>query len=256
MKSPVLYFVVMVSLITILQFAFATTSAPESGFAACHSRSLMRIKAAIVRSDYRAELDLLNINSKKAGDFSRDPACAGAAAYWEGFAHWRYATNAANGPAQFRQEIASRLELAATALRRAVAAMPNDPDAKIALMGVVQMRPIFEQQGSDHWHSAIIESRKLLAELEPVASVNPRFLWLRGGMYFWAPAPFGGGPDAAIEAYRTGLAHLRERPGPTTGLAPSSGEPGAGDEHRLCRRQTRRPGFSTGRNSSTGSAET
>jgi hypothetical protein len=198
---------------------------PEAGFEQCQSKGLVRLKSQIVDYDYRGELDQLDKAAGRAGNFADEANCQGPAAYWQGFAHWRYATNAANDPAVPKARIAERLDRSAIALRTAIAATPNDPEPKIALMGVVQMRPMFEQQGSDSWRGAIIESQRLLAELEQISPRNPRFLWLRGGLHFWAPRPVGLGPDAALEAYRKGLDAMDPASGLQGSLTPDWGKP-------------------------------
>lgn len=225
MMVRALSFVLLITSFAPNSTSAATAEVTGSSFAKCHLHGLIRLKSAIMRSDYRGDLKRLDEAAARADRYADDAACAGPAAYWQGYAHWRHATNSANEPSPSRTDIAQRLDKAAIALRAAVEAMPDDLEAKIALMGVVQMRPLFEEQGSDSWRNAILETRKLLAELEPIASDNPRFLWLRGGMHFWAPAPLGAGPDAAIELYRKGLAVAHGDSSKGSGLTPGWGKP-------------------------------
>jgi hypothetical protein len=181
-------------------------------------------KRAVMDHDYRGELSLLEADARPTAA-AVPSECRSAMGYWRGYAAWRYATNAANDPAFPRDAIAARLRTAVDILREALASSPNDIELRIALMGVRQMQPLFEPQGSESWREAILETRALLIQLEREAADNPRFLWLRGGLHFWAPAPLGEGPDAAVASYRMGLATFRRRAVAESSTAPDWGQP-------------------------------
>lgn len=202
-----------------------TTSHPESAFAQCRDSTIRGQVQSTMDADFRGDLDRLDRLALALGNAAERQGCAAAALYWSGFAHWRFAMNAANDPQYPRPQIADRFRRAAVALRRSLAAAPNDVEIRIALMGVVQMQPVFEERGSDEFRSSITEARALAGELGAIAGDNPRYLWLRGGLHFGAPRPLGEGPDAALASYYRGLAMLRIAPRPMRGsLIPVWGE--------------------------------
>lgn len=203
----------------------ATTSRPENAFSQCRDSTIRGQVQSTLDADFRGDLDRLDRLALALGNAAEHQGCAAAAHYWSGFAHWRFAMNAANDPQYPRPQIADRFRRAAAALRRSLAAAPADVEIRIALMGVVQMQPVFEERGSDEFRISITEARALAGELGAIAGDNPRYLWLRGGLHFGAPRPLGEGPDAALACYYRGLAMLRIAPKPTRGsLFPAWGE--------------------------------
>jgi hypothetical protein len=45
-------------------------------------------------------------------------------------------------------------------------------------------------------------SKRFLTKAEALEPANPRVLWVRGGVFLFAPPAYGGSPDRAIETYR------------------------------------------------------
>lgn len=205
--------------------ASATTSGQANAFSQCRDSTIRDQVRSTIDADFRADLDRLDRLALALGNAEKGQACAAAANYWSGFAHWRFAMNAANDPQYPRPKIAERFRSAAVALRQSLDAAPGEVEIRIALMGVVQMQPVFETRGSDEFRNSITEARALAGELGAVAGDNPRYLWLRGGLHFGAPKPLGEGPDAALACYYRGLAILRVAPEPARGsLFPAWGE--------------------------------
>lgn len=189
--------------------ANATTRQTENAFALCRDATVQDQVQSTIDADFRGDLDRLDRLALALANAGKDQTCAAAANYWSGFAHWRFAMNAANDPQYPRPKIAERFRSAAAAMRRSLEAAPGEVEIRIALMGVVQMQPVFEERGSDEFRKSITEARALAGELGAIAGDNPRYLWLRGGLHFGAPKPLGEGPDAALACYYRGLAMLR-----------------------------------------------
>lgn len=217
---------------SILAFPFAvaaavlsvSTAAADATSTGCNSKEMRATVQRVIDADYRADLQALKRGGEELSKFEPDRNCGARASYWRGFAGWRYATNASNNEAATRSEIAEVLRTAAGVLRTSLAKHPDDVEAKIALMGIVQMVPIFLDRGSIEQRDRMKDAVDLNAELSLLAHNNPRFLWLRGGTHFWAPAPFGEGPDAALASYFRGIAFATAQT-PTDVIDPSWGLP-------------------------------
>lgn len=187
--------------------------------------ALRDAKERIVAADYQGDLAALAQAAARLEPYVHDPARAGHARYWRGFAWWRRAINAANAADADADAIRDDLDRARGEFDAAIDRDAEDQECAIGLLGVLQMRLFFTAR-DDPAYPALLEALVPVARtLAVTAANNPRYLWLRGGTDFYVPPPIGRGADAALATYHRGIAEALAAPAPGDPLAPTWGLP-------------------------------
>lgn len=191
------------------------------------SEELAKFKAQVMSADYRADLKELARLRDELAKWPKDRELAYLARYWAGFASWRIAINGANHDMK-PDELKSNLQSAATSFFFAIQLKDDFADAYAAAAGVnAWLAKFFADAGPDR--VPVMERVSLMYALLSHASIldpqNPRMLWIRAGIFQFAP---GGSVTKAIEVYEQMLKEADRR-----GVDPSSPFPDWGKPEAL-----------------------
>ena len=165
---------------------------------------LTELAAAVRSADYRgdrtslARLDaeLSRLDAGKLTDYRE---------YWRGFALWRRALNGFNETPP-PDDLAADLEKAIARFRASMETHPDWIEAKLAMVGCWGNLIYLAGNDADKRKAIFGESGPTFQWVMANAGDNPRALWIRGGMEFWAPPPVGGDFTKAAATLRHGVA--------------------------------------------------
>lgn len=177
----------------------------------------------IREADYAADLQALAREADALEQVARQPQAPPRTRYWQGYAHWRWAMNAANPPQRDRDAIRAHLQQAVRAFRPQ--ADSGDLEARIGLFGALGTLAFFTAGDDPRQREIGREMGALAKELAVRAADNPRYLWLKGSTDFYVPPPIGHGPDAAMAAYYRGIALAMAEAAASDPLEPAWGLP-------------------------------
>lgn len=176
---------------------------------------LIKAKADVMDADYRGDLARLASLRAEIKPLSDDPALGYLADYWTGFASWRLAINGAN--AQMAQDdLKANLEQAAADFESSLRKKEDFADAYAAASSIHGWLAAIHRDDADLMNSHLAASKQFLTKAEVLEPANPRVLWVRGGVFLFAPPAYGGSPERAIEIYRNQV----DASGPLTPSSP------------------------------------
>lgn len=176
-------------------------SPPESS--AVRSR-LVEAKAKVMSADYRADLAELASLRSQIEPLKDDPELGYLADYWSGYASWRIAMNGASaaGATMSRDDLQAHLERAVADFESSTRKKNDFADSFAAAASVHGWLTSLHRDDPDLMRLHLDSSRRLLTKAEELEPNNPRVLWVRGGIYLFAPPAYGGSTEKAIEIYR------------------------------------------------------
>jgi hypothetical protein len=187
-------------------------------------RELLRLAGAVQDADFRGDLGRLRELVSLMEPFTREPAWAGAAYYWRGFAYWRRALNGANEAGADFAAVAQDFADCAGEFRHALALDSTDLEAQIGagacLMSLGGFRRADPAQANALWR----EAQGLLDAVTRRDPRNPRLLFVAAGRLYWTPPAYGGDQQRAIDMVNEWLERWAGAPRPADSLDPGWGE--------------------------------
>ncbi len=161
---------------------------------------LIAAKAGLMDADYRGDLAALASLRTQIAPLRDDPALGYLAGYWTGYASWRVAINGANA-GMTHDELKTNLELAVTDFESSFRKKADFADAYAAASSIHGWLSNLYRDNPSTMKSHLESSARLLKKAEELEPSNPRVLWVRGGVFLFAPPAYGGSPERAIETY-------------------------------------------------------
>jgi len=219
----------LVAVVVVSIQAAADAAQPAAGKglpAVSWSQELVRMKAAIMTADYRADIEALSRLRDELAPWPKERELAYLARYWTGFASWRIAMNGANLGMKSGEQ-AAHLRDAATDFYASIRLADGFADAYAAAALVNSWLAVFSADDAPAFRERISLSYTLLARATALDPENPRVLWAKGGFLLFAPQSRGGNITGAIEVYRRMSAEAvrrgvdRSSPAPDWGRAES-----------------------------------
>jgi hypothetical protein len=187
--------------------------------------TVLKHVAQIQRADYEGNRAALQHLYADLEPFTADEKLASRVRYWRGFALWRRAINGFNESAD-PKDLEHDLTQAIAEFKESTAKDPAFVDAKVGTISCLGSLIYLALGHADRVQELIAQSSPLVKELTVSAPDNPRFLWVRGPIFWNIPVDRGGGQDKAIEGYQMGLEAARKaKETPADPLNPSWGEP-------------------------------
>lgn len=177
-------------------FASSVVSAEPSA-----KNSLITAKAGLMDADYRGDLARLASLRAEIKPLSDDPALGYLADYWTGYASWRLAINGANAQ-MTRDDLKANLEQAVADFESSLRKKEDFADAYAAAASIHGWLAAIHRDDADLMNTHLATSKQFLTKAEALEPANPRVLWVRGGVFLFAPPAYGGSPERAIEIYR------------------------------------------------------
>jgi tetratricopeptide (TPR) repeat protein len=179
----------------------------------------------IQKFDYEGNRGALKMLFEDLNAYTADQDLAPAVRYWRGFAMWRRAINGFN-ETPTPTDLENDLLIALNEFEEALRLDPKFLDAKIGEIGTLGYL-LYLHRSDPGRKSKYLDRLVPLAKQAVATDPNhPRLLWVLGPGYWIRPVEQGGGEERAFEAYRRGLAEIRERKkAETDPLMPSWGEP-------------------------------
>ncbi|HXA19488.1 MAG TPA: hypothetical protein VN380_21030 [Thermoanaerobaculia bacterium] len=186
------------TLIAFLLIFFATSvvSAKPST-----KNQLIAAKAAVMDADYRGDLARLASLREEIKPLSDDPSLGYLADYWTGYASWRLAANGSNEQ-MTQDDLKAHLDRAAADFESSLRKREDFADAYAAASSVHGWIAFLHRDDQAIMNAHIETSKRFLTKAESLEPDNPRVLWVRGGVFLFAPPAYGGSPERAIETYR------------------------------------------------------
>ena len=186
------------TLIAFLLIFFATSVVAAEPSA---KNKLVKAKADLMDADYRGDLARLASLREEIKPLSSDPALGYLADYWTGYASWRIAANGSNEQ-MTPDDLKANLERAAADFESSMRKKEDFADAYAAASSVHGWIAFLHRDDQALMNAHIETSKRFLAKAEALEPANPRVLWVRGGVFLFAPPAYGGSPERAIETYR------------------------------------------------------
>jgi hypothetical protein len=186
------------TLIAFLLIIFATSAVSAKPST---KNKLIAAKADVMDADYRGDLARLASLRAELKPLSDDPALGYLADYWTGFASWRLAINGANAQMS-PDDLKANLERAVADFESSLRRKEDFADAYAAASSIHGWLAAIHRDDADLMNTHLAASKQFLAKAEALEPANPRVLWVRGGVFLFAPPAYGGSPERAIEIYR------------------------------------------------------
>jgi hypothetical protein len=186
---------------------------------------LIAAKATLMDADYRGDLSRLASLRAEIKPLSDDQNLGYLADYWTGFASWRIAINGSNAQTPI-DDLKANLETAVADFESSFRKKDDFADAYASAASIHGWIAYLHRDDPAVMKSHIEISQRLLAKAEALEPSNPRVLWVRGGVFLFAPPAMGGSAERAIEVYQKQL----DASGP---LAPRSPLPDWGKPEAL-----------------------
>jgi catechol 2,3-dioxygenase-like lactoylglutathione lyase family enzyme len=203
--------------LALLPQAAAQTAAPAGDRA-----GLVNLVVAVQDADYRGDLPRLRSLAADMGRYTTDPALAGAARYWRGFAHWRHALNSLNDGAPGDSADAD-FAAAIVEFRKALALDSTDVEAQIGLAAGLSNRAFFNIRNQARAKEFLAEVQPIYQKLKARAPDNPRAMFVLAPSLFYVPSDRGGGQQQALALLERGIGIAESLPPARDSLAPSWG---------------------------------
>jgi hypothetical protein len=165
------------------------------------TRKLTSLKARLMSADYRADLAELASLRNQIAPLKDDPDLGYLADYWSGYASWRLAINGANARMS-PEDLKAHLERAVADFESSIGKKGDFADAFAAAASVHGWLTSLHRDDPAVMRQHLDRSARLLAKAEELEPRNPRVLWVRGGVFLFAPPAYGGSTERAIETYR------------------------------------------------------
>jgi len=198
-------------IVAVLFFVAAYLAAAEPSA----KNKLITAKANLMDADYRGDLARLASLRAEIKPLSDDASLGYLADYWTGFASWRIAINGSNAQTPI-DELKANLETAVADFESSFHKKEDFADAYASAASIHGWIAYLHRDDAALMKSHIETSQRLLAKAEALEPSNPRVLWVRGGVFLFAPPAMGGSVERAIEIYQKQL----EASGPLTPRSP------------------------------------
>jgi hypothetical protein len=196
----------------------------ENALAESRESLIAKVKG-IQKFDYGGNRGALKILYDDLSQYTNDRELAPAAHYWRAFAMWRRAINGFNEtplPGDLKQD----LLVAVDEFDKAKTLDPKFLDAKIGEIGALGYLLYLHRDHPEQRKNYLSRVVALAKEAAAADPDHPRLLWVLGPSYWNRSVEQGGGEEKAFDAYRRGLASIRERKARDVDpLMPSWGEP-------------------------------